>query len=211
MAERCGNVQPAQPIDTSCAPRETMAFTLPQEMSAAMSLSRLLTRMLAALIASALLIAAPNVMALEVGQPAPDFKLKGMGAGETLTLSEFRGQFVYVDFWASWCAPCRQSFPWMNTMQRKFQDKGLRIVAINLDEADTSSTTAIKDFLAKSPANFKIAFDSAGVTPKAYGVLGMPTSFLIGKDGKVIFRHAGFKNADRDELETRIAIAMASP
>ena len=175
-----------------------------------MSLSRLLTRMLTALLASVLLIAAPIALALEVGQPAPDFKLKGAGVGETLSLSEFRGQFVYVDFWASWCAPCRVSFPWMNDMQRKFQDKGLRIVAINLDEADITSNAAIKNFLARSPANFKIAFDPAGVTPKAYGVLGMPTSFLIGKDGKVIFRHAGFKNADRDELETRIAIAMAA-
>ena len=187
-----------------------MAFTLPQEMSAAMSPSRLLPRMITSLLASVLLIAAPMAFALEIGQPAPDFKLKGAGAGETLTLSEFRGQFVYVDFWASWCAPCRQSFPWMNAMQRKFQDKGLRIVAINLDDADATSATAIKNFLARSPANFKIAFDPFGVTPKAYGVLGMPTSFLIGKDGKVIFRHAGFKNADRDELETRIALAMAA-
>ena len=208
MTEGRGNVHAAKPIDTSCAPRETMAFTLPQEMSAVTSLSRLLPRMFISLLASVLLIAAPIALALEVGQPAPDFKLKGVG--ETLTLSEFRGQFVYVDFWASWCAPCRVSFPWMNDMQRKFQDKGLRIVAINLDEADITSNAAIKNFLARSPANFKIAFDPAGVTPKAYGVLGMPTSFLIGKDGKVIFRHAGFKNANRDELETRIAIAMAA-
>jgi cytochrome c biogenesis protein CcmG, thiol:disulfide interchange protein DsbE len=154
-----------------------------------------------------LLGTAQSALALELGQTAPDFKLKG--DGETITLSELRGQFVYVDFWASWCAPCRQSFPWMNTLQRKFQDKGLHIIAINLDESDDPNSPAIRGFLAKAPANFKIAFDPAGVTPRAYGVLGMPTSFLIGKDGKVIFRHAGFKNADRNDLENRIALAMA--
>lgn len=169
----------------------------------------LIPRMAVWLTVSWLLLASSAALALEVGQAAPDFKLKG--EGETISLSALRGTFVYVDFWASWCAPCRQSFPWMNSMQNKYRDKGLRIVAINLDEPGESNKVAIRDFLAKLPPNFKIAYDPEGATPRAYGVLGMPTSFLIDKDGKVIFRHAGFKNADRDELETRIAIAMASP
>ena len=146
-----------------------------------------------------------NCMAVEVGQVAPDFKLNGTDA--TVTLKEFRGQVVYLDFWASWCAPCRHSFPWMNAMQSKFHDKGLRIVAINLDE----TKEATNEFLTKLAPNFKIAFDPVGNTPKTFDVLGMPTSFLIGKDGKVIFRHAGFKSADRAALEIRIGAALAGP
>lgn len=142
--------------------------------------------------------------ALEVGQTAPDFKLEGVG--ETVTLSGLRGHFVYVDFWASWCVPCRQSFPWMNALQAKFRDQGLRVVAINLDE----TVAASKEFLARLPPNFKIAFDPTGMTPRAYGLLGMPTSFLVGRDGKVIFRHSGFRNSDREDLEARIATALAA-
>ena len=190
------------PIDTSSAPRETIVFTLPQEMSAAMSMFRLVPRVIVALIASALLVASPLAFALEAGQLAPDFKLKGNT--ETITLSGLRGQFVYVDFWASWCAPCRQSFPWMSVMQNKFRDKGLVVVAINLDE----SNEATREFLGKFPPGFKVAYDPQGTTPKAYEVLGMPTSYLIGRDGKVIFKHSGFKNADRAELEAQIAAAM---
>ncbi len=155
--------------------------------------------------ASALLFAAPAAFALEAGQLAPDFKLKGNA--EIITLSGLRGQFVYVDFWASWCAPCRLSFPWMSVLQNKFRDKGLVVVAINLDESNEPT----REFLGKFPPGFKVAYDPQAVTPKAYEVLGMPTSFLIGKDGKVIFRHSGFKNADRAELEARIATAMAAP
>jgi len=154
--------------------------------------------------AISLLAGTASAAALDVGQAAPDFKLEGVD--EAITLSGLRGHLVYVDFWASWCVPCRQSFPWMNTLQGKFRDKGLRVVAINLDE----TVDASKEFLTRWPPNFKIAFDPTGITPRAFGLLGMPTSFLIGRDGKVIFRHLGFRNSDRAELEARIATALAA-
>ena len=143
-----------------------------------------------------------SAFALEVGQPAPAFELPGQQG--TVQLSAYKGKTVYLDFWASWCGPCKQSFPWMNDMQKKYGAKGLRVVGVNLDQKPEDA----KAFLAATPAQFDIAFDSAGQAPKQYGVKGMPTSMLIGPDGKVLMVHQGFKAEGRDELEAQIKQAL---
>lgn len=140
--------------------------------------------------------------AIEVGQPAPAFDLPGQQG--TVQLSSYKGKTVYLDFWASWCGPCKQSFPWMNDMQKKYGAKGLRIVGVNLDQKAEDAKT----FLATTPAQFDVAFDSAGQSPKQYGVKGMPTSLLIGPDGKVLMVHQGFKAENREELESQIKQAL---
>jgi cytochrome c biogenesis protein CcmG, thiol:disulfide interchange protein DsbE len=140
--------------------------------------------------------------AVEVGQPAPSFELPGQQG--TVQLSSYKGKTVYLDFWASWCGPCKQSFPWMNDMQKKYGAKGLRIVGVNLDQKAEDAKT----FLATTPAQFDVAFDSAGQSPKQYGVKGMPTSLLIGPDGKVLMVHQGFKPESREELESQIKQAL---
>lgn len=146
--------------------------------------------------------ASGNVYALEAGSNAPDFELPGKQG--TVKLSSRAGSIVYVDFWASWCGPCRQSFTWMNSMQDKYKSRGLEIIGINLDAENEDA----RKFLAQTPAKFTIAFDSKGVAPRLYGVKGMPTSYLIGRDGKVLFRHTGFKAADREKLEKQIQAAL---
>lgn len=145
-----------------------------------------------------------NIYALEAGNKAPGFDLPG--ATGTVTLSKTAGYVVYVDFWASWCGPCRQSFSWMNEIQEKYRSQGLQIIGVNLDAKNEDA----KKFLIQTPAKFTIAFDSKGEVPKIYGVKGMPTSFLIGRDGKVIFQHLGFKEADRESLEKEIKAALGA-
>ena len=141
-------------------------------------------------------------LAAEVGQPAPAIALPGT-AGE-VSLSAMKGQVVFVDFWASWCVPCRQSFPWLNQMQAKYGARGLQVLGVNVDAKRADADT----FLAQVPAKFNIVFDSAGDTPKRYAVRGMPTSVLVGADGLVLQQHAGFRDDDKAALEAAIVAAL---
>jgi thiol-disulfide isomerase/thioredoxin len=143
-----------------------------------------------------------SAQAVEVGAAAPEFSLPGLLAN--VDLAEFKGKTVYLDFWASWCGPCKQSFPWMNDMQTRYSDKGLRVVAINVDQRNADA----RSFLKETPANFTVVFDPAGQTPKTYAIRGMPTSVLIGPDGKVLSVHNGFKEEQRAELEKQIKQAL---
>lgn len=148
------------------------------------------------------LMSAPT-LALDQGHLAPAFELGG-NATETIKLANYSGKVIYVDFWASWCGPCKHSFPWMNDIQSKYGAKGLQIIGINLD----AKIEDAQRFLKTNPANFITAFDPAGITPKAYAIKGMPTSYLIGRDGKVLLQHAGFKESDKTELEKKIQEAL---
>lgn len=156
----------------------------------------------AATLILATLLSVP-ALAVENGQAAPEFNLPGRL--NSVKLSDFKGKTVYLDFWASWCGPCRQSFPWMNDMQTRYGDKGLRIVGINVDQ----NTNDAKAFLKNTPASFDVAFDPDGKTPAAYGVMGMPTSMLIGPDGKVLMMHSGFRSEERSELERMIQSSLS--
>ena len=149
-------------------------------------------------------LSASSAFALEKGAPAPQFDLQGMDGA--VQLAKLTGKVVYVDFWASWCGPCRQSFPWMNEMQAKYGPRGFQIVGINVDAKSEDAKT----FLATTPAKFTIAFDPKGATPRQYGIKGMPSSVLIGADGKVLLEHSGFRDADRAELEAKIQSALGA-
>ena len=143
-----------------------------------------------------------SAFAADTNQPAPDFDLPGRAGA--VRLSDYKGKTVYLDFWASWCGPCKQSFPWMNDMQARYGAKGLRVVGINLDQKSEDA----RDFLKDTPASFDVAFDQGGKTPKSFAIKGMPTSVLIGPDGKVISVHTGFKPEQTAELETHIKQAL---
>jgi len=131
-------------------------------------------------------------------EPAPAFKIptaKGM-----VDLSKLKGQVVYLDFWASWCVPCRKSFPWMDEMQRKYKKDGFIIVAVNLDK----ERAPIDKFLKKNPVNFTIAYDPGGQLAKSYKLAGMPTSYLIDRLGHIQEHHVGFRKKDQAKLEAKI-------
>lgn len=107
---------------------------------------------------------------------------------QTTSLAEFKGQVVYVDFWASWCVPCRKSFPWMNEMQRKYQAQGLAVVAINLD----TDPALAQAFLADVPADFSVRFNPEGDVARSFDLLGMPSSFIFNRQGQLVQSHVGF-------------------
>ena len=153
---------------------------------------------------SALALSVGSASAQDVGSRAPAFDL--VGSPKQVRLADMKGQVVYVDFWASWCAPCKQSFPWMNEMQAKYGPRGFTVVGINVDQKREDADK----FLVGTPAKFSVAYDTTGKVAEVYQPKGMPTSFLIGADGKVRAIHVGFKDSQREELEREIQSALTA-
>jgi thiol-disulfide isomerase/thioredoxin len=125
-------------------------------------------------------------------------------AATDLDLAALRGKVVYIDFWASWCAPCRQSFPWMNELQRKFGSDDFVIIGVNVDHTRAEADA----FLADVAAEFRIVYDPDGVLAERYKVKGMPSSVLIDRNGNTVFAHEGFRLKDREALEKRVRAAV---
>ncbi|MBE9516514.1 MAG: TlpA family protein disulfide reductase [Proteobacteria bacterium] len=137
-------------------------------------------------------------------KPAHNFTLPTSNG--QIKLQDYRGKVVYLDFWASWCVPCRHSFPWMNDMQKKYKGKGLEVVTINMDKE-----RALADkFLKKHPANFVVAYDPEGATAESYGVMGMPSSYIIDRKGNIIYQHIGFREKTKSKLEAHISSALTN-
>ena len=120
-------------------------------------------------------------------------------------LSSYQGKIVWLDFWASWCVPCRRSFPWLNSVLNEHEDEGFVVIGINVDKDEE----LVQEFLEETPANFPIIYDPDGKLATRFGVVGMPSSFIIGRDGQVIADHIGFKRHLISEYETTIRNALA--
>jgi thiol-disulfide isomerase/thioredoxin len=117
-----------------------------------------------------------------------------------LDLARYRGKIVLVDFWASWCTPCRQSFPWLNSLQQRYADQGLVVLGVNVDR----ERLAAERFLRSTPAQFPIVYDPQGAFAAAYELEGMPSSLVFGPDGTLLSSHIGFKKGEREEREKEI-------
>lgn len=138
-----------------------------------------------------------------VAAPAPDFTLPTRSG--SVALAGLRGKVVLVDFWASWCEPCRKSFPWMSAIFERDAASGLVVVAINLDKRREPAEAFLREL---SPP-FIVAFDPAGRTAEAYDVTAMPSSYLVGRDGRLLYSHAGFDPRDAATIENEIEKAVA--
>jgi cytochrome c biogenesis protein CcmG, thiol:disulfide interchange protein DsbE len=143
------------------------------------------------------LMAAPLAFAGKPPRSAPSFRLPTSRG--SVALDSLRGKVVLVDFWASWCAPCARSFPWMSALHDSLAPRGFEVVAINLDK----DREAAAEFLTRHPASFTVAFDPEGKTAEAYQVTAMPSSFVIDRGGSIVLSHRGFdlkKTADIEAL-----------
>ena len=145
-------------------------------------------------------------LAVDVGEPPPEINLPDL-SGKKISLAALKGKVVIVDFWASWCAPCRQSFPALDDLSRRLGAEGFVVVGINLDEERADADR----FLAERPVSFAIVFDPEATTPESYGLKTMPSSFLVGRDGVVRSVHSGFRKGDGERLEAEVRALLAEP
>ncbi len=154
---------------------------------------RLLAGLIISLLASSFV---GTAAAKPLAAPAPDCLGALLDGQDELTLESLRGKVVYVDFWASWCPPCRHSFPVMQRLYAEFSASGFEIVAVNLDQ----EVSQARRFLKTNPVAFSVTHDNSGACPQAFGVQAMPTSYLIDKDGTVRWRHSGFQRGEEGRL-----------
>jgi len=140
--------------------------------------------------------------ALAADTVAPSFSLSTETG--TVKLADLKGKVVYLDFWASWCPPCRKSFPWMNEMAQRYGQQDLVIVAVNVDK---TRELAAK-FLHEVPADFTVAYDPEGKVADSYQVQGMPSSFIIDRSGHIQASHIGFREEDTAALEGALQRAL---
>jgi cytochrome c biogenesis protein CcmG/thiol:disulfide interchange protein DsbE len=126
-------------------------------------------------------------------------------AASSLDLTRLHGRVVYLDFWASWCGPCRQSFPWMETIKSTYEAQGLEIVAVNLDSDRADADRFLKQF----HPNFELHFDPTGALAEQYKLQGMPASVLIDRHGVTRFKHVGFRPVDGAIYEAQLRELLA--
>jgi thiol-disulfide isomerase/thioredoxin len=139
-----------------------------------------------------------------VGQVAPPVVLPQLAGAGDISLESLRGKVVYLDFWASWCGPCRISFPILNQLRKELGPKGFEVLAVNVDEVESDAN----NFLSEVPVDFLIVRDPTATTPQTFGILGMPTGYLIDKQGTVREIHQGFRKNDGDKLRTAIMVLL---
>ncbi|HEY0552706.1 MAG TPA: TlpA disulfide reductase family protein [Thermoanaerobaculia bacterium] len=154
----------------------------------------------AALLLLSLSLVGHSRMARAATAPPPAAAFELPTRDGTVKLAALRDKVVLVDFWASWCGPCRQSFPWLATMSERYGKAGLVVVAIDLDKDREAAQAFLREF---SPP-FTVAFDPAGTSAEAFAVKTMPSSFLVSRAGRVVYSHSGFNSRDTGTLETQI-------
>lgn len=143
--------------------------------------------------------AAPVLAAPGTGKPAPDFVLKS-DAGQNLRLSELRGQVVLVNFWASWCPPCRQELPLLNDLYSRYRAAGFTLLGVNVDEDRKNAVT----LLTRTALRFPTLFDADKAVSRLYGVDTMPTTLLIDRGGRVRYVHRGYRSGFEKKYEEQV-------
>jgi peroxiredoxin len=140
-----------------------------------------------------------NAHALSVGQASPDFTLPS-STGKNIRLQELRGQVVLINFWASWCGPCRQEMPLLEDIYKKYSKLGFTILGINVEQDSSKAATYLRDV----PVSFPILFDTQNTLSKLYDVNAMPTTVIVDRNGKIRYIHAGYKPGYEETYKKQI-------
>jgi len=143
-------------------------------------------------------IAGPASAAAGAG-PAPNFTLKSLG-GKNLKLSELAGNVVLINFWASWCGPCREEMPLLNALHKKYQPLGFTVLGVNVEEQADNARGFLNDF----PVDFPVLLDSNNRVSKLYKVIAMPTTVVVDRDGNMRFLHKGYKPGDEKKYRKMV-------
>lgn len=130
---------------------------------------------------------------------APDFTLKS-ASGENLRLSELRGEVVMINFWASWCAPCRQEMPLLDELYNQYHPLGFTILGVNVEEDPAKARQMLKE----APVNFPVVFDNKSAVSKLYDVVAMPSTVLVDRDGNVRYLHRGYKPGYEETYQQQV-------
>ena len=146
------------------------------------------------------LLLAGTAWGVTEGDMAPEFVLPVLGGETTQSLSASHGKVRYVDFWASWCPPCRVSVPAIVALQRELGGDRFEVIAINVDERLEDAVR----FMEHHPMNYVVLSDPSGATAGAWALPGMPTSFVVDSEGRVTLVHVGFRPGDMEAIRAHI-------
>ena len=141
----------------------------------------------------------PLTLAVTATGPAENFTLKS-ASGENIRLSEYRGQVVLINFWASWCGPCRQEMPHLDAIHKKYQPMGFTVFGVNVEQDRKMAEKILRDI----PVSFPILFDDSNLVSELYNVDAMPVTVLVDRNGDIRFMHRGYKPGYEDEYEKQV-------
>lgn len=141
----------------------------------------------------------------ERGASPENFQLPVLGGPGELGLEDVSGKVVYVDFWASWCGPCRKAIPLYEAMYREIGTEHFEILAINVDENEQDAI----DFLAQHPVTYPVLLDPTGTTAASWGIVVMPTSFLLDREGRIVRQFPGFETSHFEDIRHEIDSLLA--
>ena len=149
------------------------------------------------LFVATMLLAAATVWA--ANSAAPDFSLPDE-SGAMVSLDDFDGQVVLINFWASWCGPCREEMPLLDELHQRYEPLGFTMLGVNVEE----DSTAAQKFLQGTAVSFPILFDRENSVSKLYDVIAMPSTVIVGRDGTVRYIHHGYEPGNENDYQDQI-------
>ena len=163
--------------------------------------------LLRALLAACACFATGEVPAVETGMPAPPVAMSALEGGRSITLASLKGSVVYVDFWASWCVPCRLSMPALEDIYRRNKSRGFAVVGVNKD----ASVGDARKFLTRVPVSFDLVQDASDAAARGFDVKAMPSGYLVDRKGVVRSVHRGFTAETAAQIEREVESLLKEP